>query len=447
MFFIILIAKVLTFAATALAADSTAVNPKRALQKSLLKNLSASHSGNDVPKDVRKYDLSGRDSTYSHDDLHEIPLDLQIYIFAFLGANYLSKTMLISPLYYNLSNAANIIFLNKQNPNLVLEENWMNMVLADFLQKHFEKGILNLDDLFMVIYGMNFKLKQEEDEDQNPDDNSSTLDLMTFLYELEKGPNSYIPYLPVDFLAEIVRTHAKQPLPKSLRLTDAYFLNFAIRIDINERLYMSIVRRVFNFMISKSNAEEIKHFLSFDPAQSISTSLLEKMPHFMKFALFDLILPLSNDERTFREVFEIMRKTFAFSQTFFDLVDSKFPQLMNEINGYVEVGLTGILPPLRKAHIKRFPRPDIIGLDYLVTRNSTNPFDLNELKAMNPDYELVIMYFLHANTMTLTELDMICQMNEAGLFDGIANPRLRGKINALLTGKSTAKTYMLALSH
>lgn len=87
----------------------------------------------------KESDPSDRAVTQSQDDLHEIPRDLQIYIFAFLSAKDLSNSMQVNPFYYNLSNAANTINLKKQNPNFVLEENCMNIVLSNFLQKHFEK--------------------------------------------------------------------------------------------------------------------------------------------------------------------------------------------------------------------------------------------------------------------------------------------------------------------
>lgn len=436
MLFIILIAKFLTFAASASVANTSSLNRKRALQKALLKNLNASHSGNNVTNNVKTFDLANRASTQSQDELYKIPRDLQLYIFSFLKSNDLSNTMLVSPLYYNLSYVSNAIKLKKQHPNFVLEENWMNIVLSSFLQLRFENGIFNIDDLFMAIY--DFKFKKNADYQNS----TSTLDLLTFFYELHKGPGSYLPVLPIDFLAEIIRTHAKQNVPKSLNLTDAYFINFIDKKGFDEKQYMDEIKHLFNFIASNPKPEELRAYLGFDSGRPIHKSALRVMPSFLKIALFDFILPFCDDEVTYRKALEMI-SYFAISQTLFDQIDSKFPFLMGQINDYIGEKIGGVFLPLRRALRKRFPRTAIIGLDYLLTRDHVKPFDLKELEAMNPDYERLVFEFLRTITMTLTEMDMITQMKEACLFDDIENQNFHYYIDLILSGKIIIKYHIL----
>lgn len=294
----------------------------------------------------------------------------------------------------------------------------------------------------MVIYDAKFKMKDEY-EDQNPDATSSTLDLITFLYEQLKGPDSFVPYLPIDFLAEIIRTRAdKQPVPKSLKLMDVYFLGFAKNGRYDGQRYLKEINKIFDFMASNPNPEQIKAYLKFDPTKPLILSAIGYVPDFMKVTLLDLILPISDHEPVYQAALKILVTSNAFSQNLFELIDTKFPLLTSGVNELVGDDVI-VFPPLCKALFKRFPRTEIVGLDYLLTRNHANPFSLQELQEMNPNYELLVHKFLRTITMTLTELDIIAQMNEAGLLDGIEHYASHDNVKTILSGKTIHRYYLL----
>ena len=53
---------------------------------------------------------------------------------------------------------------------------------------------------------------------------------------------------------------------------------------------------------------------------------------------------------------------------------------------------------------------------------------------MNPDIHKLIKTFLHQNTLSLTEVDMIAQMKEAGLFSGIQDELLFNRLESDFSG-------------
>lgn len=194
---------------------------------------------------------------------------------------------------------------------------------------------------------------------------------------------------------------------------------------------MRFVHGITELMASNPDQEKIETVLKFNPAHPISISDFLWIPPFLQIALFDLVLPLCNEQQRFREALDIILPCYASSQTLFDQLDVKFPHILGDSIDYN----ISHLPSSQNYFAKRFPKTDIIGLDYLLTCDSANPFDLKEFEAMNPDYARLILEYLLVNTMSLTELDMIDQMKEAGLLDVFDGSDLAMLINELISGR------------
>lgn len=177
------------------------IGTKRNFQKNLLRNLQAHQAGiaivtrpltstfylgvsteedteNSIDENTSNPRKRGRFSSEFKNDLFKrfFPIDLQVHIFSFLSPLDLLATRQVSRSFCN--------------PDFVLEENWMNLALSNFLFKHFENGRINDDDLLMTIRKVIFEIStQELSMGKNPD----SLNLLLFFYEYQNGPNSYIP--------------------------------------------------------------------------------------------------------------------------------------------------------------------------------------------------------------------------------------------------------------
>jgi len=190
------------------------------------------------------------------------------------------------------------------------------------------------------------------------------------------------------------------------------------------------INETIQFLSSNPDSTAIMVHINFNHNLPLETSHLKLLPPFFQVAMLELILPHCTNEDRFNEAFKIFLKAFNFSQVFYDQLNEKFPHIADKSFG----GLCLLLPAGQRAkHQKRLVNT-VLGLDYLLSRNIKSPFILQDLTDMNPDIHKLIKTFLHQNTLSLTEVDMIAQMKEAGLFSGIQDELLFNRLESDFSG-------------
>lgn len=97
--------------------------------------------------------------------------------------------------------------------------------------------------------------------------------------------------------------------------------------------------------------------------------------------------------------------------------------------------------PRARQALEKFLIRDIIGLDYILTRDSANPFDIEKFKAVNPDIPQLIYFFENCNTLSLTGIDMLSQIKEAGMFDQVQDPSFHAFIEDVLSHSIRYEKY------
>ena len=427
-YFMSLIFLVLFLATFVSTAEIDAVNRRMALEKNLLSNLNVHHAGvvvksvpfthafdpraklNEETKDKAKDYASASKIT-----IKDLFSDIQEYIFTFLDVSELLQTRLVCPHFYNLSSHANHMNLKSYNPDFILKENWMNLALSIFLFKHFEDGRVNADDLLIAEQNILFNVTPADLETKY----STTLCLLSFIHEYENGVNSSLPMSQSYLLVEVINKMVDHEVPKSMEIIDNDLNRFLTSIGRLGEEKRQVLRNYINDTIrlirSKPDSTVIMTHFRFNPDLSLKTSRLKLLPPFLQIASLNLILPLCSREAQFWEVLEMTSSGIIFPQVLFDQFNEKFPHLVDEIFH----GRYSISPVCKRAQHKQHPRDDIIGLNYLLSRNAANPFNIQELLAMNPDITQLISEFLLNNTVTLTEIDLLNQIMEAGLFADI----------------------------
>lgn len=432
------------------AENSVSIERERDLQKNLLSNLQANHTDRPIettrPRtnqfnldEATDENASCLDPTkrlridYRGGIVNILPFDVQQCILTFLAPQDLLITRLVSRLYCNMSNYANYMNIYHSNPDFVLKENWMNLILGNFLFKHFGNGRLNDDDLFMAVKKIVFKLNDEElTEGNNPD----SLNLLSFFYEYRNGLNSSLPATLTDLSIEIIGKLAYQDLPKSMPHLDQMFEIFwkGKRMGQYDQYEIALFKEYFNetikFIKSKPNPEEVRIHFDFYPGCSIKESLLKSFPVSFQVAFFDVILPLCDELALFVEALKMTSSAFTFSKVLYDQLNQKYPNMANMIF----LGNGASLPVGQRVKYQKLPYGTVVGLDYLLSRNSKNHFCLKDLTDMSPNIPRLMTAFLPKNTRSLTEVDMILQMREAGLFSVIQDVSLLLKIELAVHG-------------
>lgn len=445
----IIILLLCTFFAFISAANFDALDRRITLERSLLSNLNAFHAGVAVNFIPKYFDISSRPKEESKESstlrLEDISFDIQRLIFSFLNMNDILQTRLVSPHFCNLSNVTNFMNLKSYNQYFVLKENWMNLVFSSFLFKYFENGRINSDDLIMVEHEIIFKKSQDELYNGKY---SSSLSLLSFVHEYENGVGSSLPFTPADLFMNILTKSVNQKLHKSLEFMEEEISKLFFEINTFHEEQRFVLRNFFKqtiqLLISKPDEAAIMSHFRFTPNSPLDNTRLKILPYILRLASLDLILPLCHDEQQFNEVINMTNSDDIFPQILFKQLKLKFPHLVEEIFE----GFCSILPAGFRAQYEFYPRPDIIGLDYLLTRNVANPFNLQELIDMKPDMYQLMFAFLKSNTMSLTEMDMLNQMKEAGLLDNLYNEEgLSVALHFTLSGEIRVNYYMAHIAN
>lgn len=166
---------------------------------------------------------------------------------------------------------------------------------------------------------------------------------------------------------------------------------------------MRIVNVAIELKRSASDHQTIMEKLNFDPRRRISDSDLRYLPTFFQIILFDLILPLCDRIEMIEEAIDLTDRANNYSPFLFDFMNEKFPQVLSFFNQYN----FSLFSKSLRALTRIFPKHDIVGLDYFLSRDIANPFDIEILKEMKPDaYRLMITAFANIS-LSLTEIDMI----------------------------------------
>lgn len=208
-------------------------------------------------------------------------------------------------------------------------------------------------------------------------------------------------------------------------------------------MFIDYYRKTLALLKTTPTPEEIMIHFDFHPDTPIERSLLKSFPMFFQVALFKLILPLCNNSLRFLEAIEMTSSTLTFSSVILEQLDKKIPNLSDA----VFLVKSANTPIGSRAKHKRHPTGYVIGLDYLLSRNSANPFNLQDLLAMNPDINQLMREFLSKNTMSLTEIDMIAQMKEVGLFSGIQDKILLSDLNSVINGVHRLRLIGYSFAH
>ena len=413
---------------------------RRALEKSLLRNLQAHHAGVIVKtgsvadrfKEDDHDEVKG--SGYRQSIINMLCFDTHQYILSFLNPRDLLSTRRISRLYRSLSDYANYSKICQYNPKFVLNENWMNLALSNFLFEYFKNGSICTDDLFYAEESILFSQGPFELQAGNY---PACFNFLSFIYEYEKGVDSSLPMFPSDLYLDILSKIPDQDLPMAksiLNFGHVQFVTGSYLSDERKSMAINFSEQTIQFIASKPDSEAIKAHFNFDPSLPLERSRLKLLPPFLRIAVFELILPLCDSVERFEEAIQIASSAFIFPQFLLDQLNEKFPDLVDEI---FHTSIT-IFSSGQRAYHEKYPA-DIVGLDYLLTRNAANPFNLQELIEMNPYIPDLIEKFLPCNAMSLTEADMISQMKVAGLFDEIQDRELLMKIDSVISGEIRLK--------
>lgn len=404
-------------------------NRRRVLEKELLWTLQRCHAGIEL-KSVNDNSVVGAKlEKTAADTFYGLPLDMQRYILSFLSTKNLLSTRLVSPQFRLLSESAIFSKICSFNPKFVLKEAWMNFAMSKFLEDFFIKGFINADWLFSTVDSVfNIYGPREISEIKYPISFAFT----AFLYEYQHGIGSSAPMAPNELYIEILsalRDNSELDFSLSNLLTESFCLE-SRGISAGERNNRNaFINETIEFIASKPDADAIKSFFHFDPRLPLGETRLKELPSFFRVAMLNFLLPLCEEEERFMEAIEIASSAYTFSQFLLDQLEVKFPHLVDEM---LNRNVTDF-PAGQRALVMR-QRPIVAGLDYLLSRNTENRFDLQELLQLNPDISLLMSAYLPCNKMSLTEVDMIHQMQEAGLFDGIQDRRLRENIDAVIFG-------------
>lgn len=438
-----------TLVAFVFAANFDALDRRITLERSLLSNLNAFHAGVAVNFTPKYFDISSRPKEESKESstlrLEDISFDILSVIFSFLNINDLLQTRRVSAYFCNLSNFTNVMNLKTYNPYFVLKENWMNLVFSSFLFKHFENGRINSDDLLLIEHEIIFKKSLDELYNGKY---SSALSLLSFVHEYENGVGSSLPFTPADLFMNILAKSADKKLQKSLEFMEEEISKLFFEINTFHEEQRFVLRNFFKqtiqLLISNPDEATIMSHFRFNPNMPLDSTRLKILPYILRVASLDLILPLCHDEEQFNEVINMTDSDVIFPQILFKQLKLKFPHLVEEIFE----GVCSICPAGFRAQYEIYPRPDIIGLDYLLTRDVANPFNLQELLDMKPDMYQLMFAFLKSNTMSLTEMDMLNQMKDAGLFDNLYNEEsLSVALHVALSGKIRVNYYMAHIAN
>lgn len=428
---------------------------RRALEKNLLRNLQA-HYASDTVKTAPAAEFLGSTDKLKEEDrnykvmdsgdidkkspISKLYFDAHQCILSFLNPSDLLSTRCISRIYRSLSDSSNCSKICQYNPKFVLDENWMNLALSNFLFKYFKNGSISTDELFHAEERILFGHGPVELKSGNY---PACFNFLSFIYEYEKGIKSSLPLLPSDLYLDIVSKIPDQDLPMGESILDGALDQFLIGCGFDNSTKASLTsyfKETIRFIASKPSSEAIRAHFNFDPSLPLDTSFLKLLPPFLRIAAFKLILPLCVSVERFQEAIQMASSAFIFSQFLLDQVHENFPALEDEV---YDSNVT-IFPASQRAFHRKYHRTDVVGLDYLLTRNAANPFNLQELLDMGPNISYLLEEFLPYNTMSLTEADIITQMNEAGLFEGIRDYdyELVKKIDSIISGKIRLKMLL-----
>lgn len=412
------------------AANISFAGRKRALEINLLSNLKARHKEAKM-KCSLPHDITSSSSSCSNKSestvntklsIDDLNIDIQQYILRFLNTSELLDTRLLNWHYYKLSGNANYLNIYSINPYFALKESWMNFKLGYFLFEYFENSRFNYDDLLATIHKILLK--------KFPKRTSYTMTILSFLHEYENGVDSSFPLNRCELYYEIMKSDFEgQSVPKSMNILNEYFDFYAFKIGLSSEQFRRIFETAKELKRSKADILTIMQRLNFDQLNHINNSDFGYLPSFVQVFFFDLILPLCNGIERIQEALDIFYSAEINSPFFLEYLEEKFPYVLSFLN---EHNFSLYSKTLRALTIK-FPRQDVIGLDYLLTRDIANPFDIETLKAMDINIHVLISAFISNISMSLTDVDIVSQMKEAGLFSSISRPEVRDLIEQVIS--------------
>lgn len=415
------------------------ISPKRNLQNCLLSNLHNHYAGVGVENIPITREFEFEDGTLEETKnnnstgtgnfkFNELPVDLQHSVLTFLSPQELLTTRLVNRNFCNISNHASYLNLKTTNPDFVLKENWMNLAFSNFLFKHFENGRLNEDDLLKTVCQQMFWVL-------NGKKNADTINLLSFLYEYQNGIDSYIPLSGRAFSVEMVHKLVREDhLPKAKAIMDEAFESFWRLEDLDDdedilALHRNIYNETINFLKSNPDPEQVRSYFNLNTESPLNSDILKMFPVFFKVALLDWILPLCSRIEHFIEAIDMISHISMFSSVLYEQMLLKHPI---SIDLLFQNGILDDSASWRTSYRRNYN--NITGFDYLLSRNSANPFNLQDLLGMKPDVHNLLKSFLNATNFSLTDIDILDQIKDAGLFTEIRDVSLLRNLDSIIDG-------------
>lgn len=438
----LLITIVSFFAILAQAANNSLTERKRTLEINLLSNLKARHKDAKIkctiPHDINISSISSSDSSSNETEsavntkvsIDDLSTDTQQHILSFLNTSELLNTRLLNSHHYKMSENANYLSIYNMNPYFVLKESWMNFKFGYFLFKYFENSQFNVDDLLASIHEILITFKAFDDT------TPITMTILSFLYEYENGVGSSFPLNRHELYFEMMNANFRgHELPKSMHILNEYFDNHVHEGGYNPEQFRRTLETAIELRRSNADNLTIMTRLNFDPLKRIDESDFGCLPTFAQVFFFDLILPLCDRIEQIEEAIDISDCANIYSPFLLECLEARFPFVLRFFNAHNFLLFSKTL----RALTRRFPRENIIGLDYLLTRDIANPFDIEIFKAMNPHIYTLISSFVSNISMSLTDIDIVAQMKEAGMFSSICRSETRNLIEGI-----TSQSYRFA---
>lgn len=408
LFFLILSSVVsLSFAASAHSED--------VLRTALLDNLSPSKTNTltDKPPQI-PVQISQADSVQnSHAHLGVLGHDIFRELLNFLSASDLINTSSTCTEYYNYVNEFIHFRLWYINPKFATNQRIANSMLYTFLSdSEFLDVPIKADYLELLTYKIVSNDQNSQFISRLPESAQKTI--CSFLHEIVYGPQaSTLPYdrneWQVNFIQKL--NYIDNLFAAAIFYRDTLIDRVAAEKNINGKI-IPLWKGSINIFYTRPDKVILDLMIRWDEVDLLRRSNILAVPVDIACGLITLISPYITEAEDWHFAISCMISTNSFSQYFWDAVSDQDDILITIFENRSRINV----PRWNKELVKKFLANNVIGLDYLLSRDSANPFNLEELTAMNPDMRVLMKEFLYCATPNLTEQEIFVQIFRAGLF-------------------------------
>lgn len=355
------------------------------IRKSLLEILEPGSSSSKTPTheifqplELNARQLKNKASNFNKSGMSS---DLIISILVLLSFDDILNASLTCANLYNASYWAYFLKLKRIIPNFP-EDRRMIIMFATFLREQKIENAFIPDSLEMLTF---YFVNQEFVSKMSRNVNKLILSLC---HEVVYGPDAIVPATIFDWRFSLIQKlikNFKLDQTKHFYLTKLINCLVAPKTLIEERESVEMWKRTIGFFsqsLGDLNIADLDdHFSHFSEKNNDSELIIDG---FYGFYIWNL--PFMDTRRRDSVTIEFMFDNNAFSQYFWDEVSTLDDLLLPHFNNRS----AGVNYRWNKELVKKFLGNRIKGLTYLLTRDSSNPFDLQDLLSMNTDMKILM---------------------------------------------------------